>query len=145
MTDQPNIDVAEPEAPAPPEEVAQPGAQTDAQTGAQTGTPPADDPIAASPAECAPDDQNPELQRILRIRVPVIVRLARRTMPIAGVRALSVGAIIEFEKSVAEPLDLLVNNRLIGRGRCVKIGEHFGLGLTAICDQAQRVRSLGPA
>jgi flagellar motor switch protein FliN/FliY len=87
----------------------------------------------------------PELERILRLRVPVIVQLAEREMPISAVRDLSVGAIIEFEKSVDSTLDLLVNNRLIGQGRCVKVGENFGLLISHVCDAAQRIRSLGPA
>jgi len=83
------------------------------------------------------------LQRLLHIRVPVIVQLASRHMPISAVCALSVGAIIEFEKNVEEPLDLLVNDRPIGHGHCVKVGEYFGLRVTEICDRADRIRSLG--
>jgi len=86
---------------------------------------------------------DPELQRILRLRVPVIVQLATRRMPIGAVRELSAGAIVEFDKSVEDSLDLLVNNRLIGGGCCVKVGENFGLQITRICDPAERVRSLG--
>lgn len=87
----------------------------------------------------------PDLERILTLRVPVIVQLAQRRMPISVVRDLSVGAIIEFEKSVDDALDLLVNNRRIGLGRCVKVGENFGLLISHICDAAQRIRSMGPA
>ncbi len=87
----------------------------------------------------------PDVNRLLRLRVPVIVQLATRQMEIAAVRDLSVGAIIEFEKPVEEPLDLLVNNQRVGRGVCVKVGENFGLRVTEICNRADRVRSLGPA
>jgi flagellar motor switch/type III secretory pathway protein FliN len=87
--------------------------------------------------------RDPEVARILKVRVPVIVQLATRLMRIATVRDLSVGAIIEFEKSVEDPLDLMVSNRLIGQGTCVKAGEHFGLRVTQICDPVQRIRSLG--
>jgi flagellar motor switch/type III secretory pathway protein FliN len=85
----------------------------------------------------------PQLRRLLKLRVPVIVQLARRLMSISAVRDLSVGAIIEFEKSVEDQLDLLANNRLIGHGSCVKCGENFGLRVTAICSQPERIRSLG--
>lgn len=93
------------------------------------------------PAFKRPND--PQISRLMRLRVPVIVQLARRRMPIGNVRSLSVGAIIEFEKSVEDHLDLLINNHLVGRGQCVKVGENFGLRLTEICGQAQRIRSLG--
>jgi flagellar motor switch protein FliN/FliY len=84
-----------------------------------------------------------ELERILHLSVAVIVQLATGRMPISAVRDLSAGAIVEFDKSVEDPLDLLVNNRLIGHGRCVKVGENFGLQITRICEPAQRVRSMG--
>jgi flagellar motor switch protein FliN len=84
------------------------------------------------------------VRRILKIRVPVIVQLARRTMMIAAIRKLAPGSIVEFDKSVAESHDLMINNRPIGRGKCVKIGEHFGLQITEVLDRAQRIRSLGP-
>jgi len=85
-----------------------------------------------------------QLARILSVRVPVIVQLARRAMPVGAIRDFSVGAIIEFEKPVEEQLDLVISNRLIGHGICVKVGENFGLRVTQICDRVQRVRSLGP-
>lgn len=87
-----------------------------------------------------PDD--PSLQRVLRLRVPVIVQLARRMMSIEDIRKLAVGAIIEFEKSVEHELDLLVKNRQIGGGACVKVGENFGLRITKICKRAARIEAL---
>ncbi len=87
---------------------------------------------------------NRELARIFKVRVPVIVQLARRAMPVGTVRDFSVGAIIEFEKPVDDPLELLINNRFVGRGTCVKVDENFGLRITQICDRAERVRSMGP-
>jgi flagellar motor switch protein FliN/FliY len=101
------------------------------------------DETSAPDAITPPAAPDPALQRILKLRVPVIVQLATRRMPIAAVRDLSTGAIVEFDKSVDDALDLLVNNRLIGRGRCVKVGENFGLQITRICDPVERVRSMG--
>jgi flagellar motor switch/type III secretory pathway protein FliN len=86
---------------------------------------------------------DPEVARILRLRVPVIVQLAERRMKIAAIRKLSVGSIIEFQSSVHDELSLVIRNQRIGRGACVKAGESFGLRLMSICAQAQRIRSLG--
>ncbi len=109
----------------------------EANTAAQDPPPPPPPPPRPHPL---PND--PALARVLRVRVPVIVQLAQRIMPIATVRNLSVGSIIEFEKSVEHPLELLINNRPIGQGTCVKVGENFGLRITSIVDKAQRIRSL---
>ncbi len=102
---------------------------------------PASTPLRRAPR---PLPHDPELARILLLQVPVIVQLARRRMSIAQVRQLSVGAIIEFEKNVESELDLLVNDQQIGRGVCVKAGENFGLRITQVTDECQRIRSLGP-
>jgi flagellar motor switch protein FliN/FliY len=84
-----------------------------------------------------------ELQRILRLQVPVIVRLAQRRLPCSEVLRLGVGAIIEFSKSSDEPLELLINNKPIGVGVTVKVGENFGLKITQIGDVKQVIQSLG--
>lgn len=47
---------------------------------------------------------------------------------------LGVGAIIEFVKSSSEPLELMINNKVIGQGETVKVGENFGLRITRIGD-----------
>ncbi len=85
-----------------------------------------------------------ELSPILRLRVPLIVRLSERTMKLREVLELAPGAIIELSKQADEPLDLLVNNVCIGGGTAVKVGENFGLSIEWIGDQASRVRAMGP-
>ena len=84
-----------------------------------------------------------DLQRIMRLQVPVIVRLAERKLNMAEVLRLGVGAIIEFSKSSEEPLELLVNNKPIATGVTVKVGENFGLKIIQIGDVRQVIRSMG--
>ena len=84
-----------------------------------------------------------ELNRILRLQVPMIVKLAERRLTVTEVLRLGVGAIIEFSKASDEPLELLVNNKAIALGETVKVGENFGLKITQIGDVKQVIRSLG--
>ncbi len=98
-------------------------------------------PAAPPPPPIVPSD--PEIARILKIRVPVIAQLAARPMSVAEIRRFATGAIIEFEKSLEEDLDLLINNRPIGHGTCVKVGENFGLRVTEIANAQQRIESMG--
>jgi flagellar motor switch protein FliN len=86
---------------------------------------------------------SPELQRILKLEVPVIVKLAERKLNLSEVMRLGVGAIIEFTKSNDEPLQLLINNKPIGVGEAVKVGENFGLRITQVGDIKQIIQSLG--
>jgi flagellar motor switch protein FliN len=84
-----------------------------------------------------------DVRRILHLEVPVIVKLAERKLTLAEVMRLGAGAIIEFSKSSDEPLELLINNKPIGLGEAVKVGENFGLKITQIGDVKQIIRSLG--
>jgi flagellar motor switch protein FliN len=84
-----------------------------------------------------------ELQRILKLQVPVIVKLAERRLMLSEVMRLGTGAIIEFFKSSDEPLELLINNKVIGVGETVKVGENFGLRITQIGDLKQVIKSMG--
>ena len=83
-----------------------------------------------------------DLKTILKLRVPVIVQIARRRTSLENVLGLSPGSILEFEKSADDELELLVNNKAIGRGAAVKVGENFGLRITAIGTAQQRVAAL---
>lgn len=84
-----------------------------------------------------------ELRRILGLHVPVIVKLAERSLTMSEVLRLGVGAIIEFSKASDEPLELLINNKAIGLGEAVKVGENFGLRITQIGDVKAVIRSMG--
>lgn len=86
--------------------------------------------------------QATELHRILRMQVPVIVKLAERRLSVSEVMRLGVGAIIEFSKRSDEPLELLINNKAIAAGEAVKIGENFGLRVTTIGDIRDMIQSL---
>jgi len=83
-----------------------------------------------------------ELARILKMQVPMIVKLAERKLPLAEVMRLGNGAIIEFIKRSDEPLELLVNNKAVAVGETVKVGENFGLRITQIGDLKSMIQSL---
>ncbi len=84
-----------------------------------------------------------ELHRILHLKVPVIVKLAERKLSLSEVMRLGAGAIIEFAKGSEEPLELLVNNKMIGVGEAVKVGENFGLRVTQVGDVKQTIAAMG--
>lgn len=78
------------------------------------------------------------LDQIMKLDVPIIVRLAERQLPLGEVVRLVPGAIIELDKSSDGELDLLVNNRAIGSGTAVKVGENFGIRMTFLGDPKHR-------
>jgi len=71
-------------------------------------------------------------QRVNCLEVPIIVQLGEKMMLLSQVMRLGPGSIIELPKSADEKLDLLVNNKIIGQGDAVKVGENFGIEITSI-------------
>ncbi len=83
------------------------------------------------------------VRRILKLSVPLVVRLARRPMSVREILRIDPGTILEFDRTVDCELDLMINNCRIGSGIAVKVGENFGLRITRIGDVEQRICSLG--
>jgi len=84
-----------------------------------------------------------DVDRLLRIEVPVIVKLAERRIHMNEVLKLAIGSIIEFPKASDEPMELMINNRTIGLGVAVKVGENFGIRISQVGDPRTLVQALG--
>ncbi len=88
------------------------------------------------------EEVSENIKRILKLPVPIIVILAEKQITFESAINLSEGSIIEFNKSNNEPLDMLVNNHKIGKGRAIKIGENFGLRVDEIGSPQNIVETL---
>ena len=64
-------------------------------------------------------------------------------MPVNDVIRLGQGAVVELDKLAGEPMEVMVNNRLLARGEVVVINQRFGVRLTDVVDPRDRVKSLG--
>ncbi len=84
-----------------------------------------------------------ELNRILKVKIPVRVVVAQRRMTMEQILEFSSGSIIETTKSSDEYLDLSVNNKIIGKGEVVIIAERFGLQVKSILSPEETIKSLG--
>ena len=111
-------------------------------------------PVSAAPSSSAPPFANfpiaPEdaplsrgMELIMDIPLDVTVELGRVRMLIRDVLDLASGSIIELDRVAGEPVDLLVNGRLVAKGEVVVIEDNFGIRLTEIVSPADRVAGLG--
>jgi len=100
-------------------------------------------PAPPDPAQPTAAPRPPAIDRILKLEVPVRVRLANRPMLVSEIMNLGPGTILEFDRTVDQELDLMISNRQIGYGVAVKVNEHFGLRITYIGDVKERINSLG--
>ena len=100
-------------------------------------------PVAAVAGLGSTGEPAEGVDHILKIRVPVAVRLAEREMILSEILAMGPGTILEFNRPVDSELDLMVNNAQIGRGVAVKVNERFGLQINHLGNVRERIRSLG--
>jgi flagellar motor switch protein FliN/FliY len=79
---------------------------------------------------------------ILDVPLEITVELGRTNKTIKEILEISPGTIIELDKMSGEPMDILVNGKLVAKGEVVVIDENFGVRITEIIDSIERVKSL---
>jgi len=86
-------------------------------------------------------DQN-NLELLMDIPLKITVELGRTHKQIKDILELSQGSIVELDKLAGEPVDILVNNKLIAKGEVVVIDENFGVRVIDIISQWDRIQKL---
>lgn len=82
------------------------------------------------------------LDFILDIPLKITVELGRSRMAIRDILQLAQGSVVELSKFAGEPLEVLVNDKLIARGEVVVVNEKFGVRLTDIISPVERIEQL---
>jgi flagellar motor switch protein FliN len=80
-----------------------------------------------------------DLGRVIDVPVELAVEIGRTTMTIGETLSLAPGSIVSLNRLAGEPVDLLVNGKVIAQGEVVVIDEEFGLRITDIVSTAQRL------
>ena len=88
------------------------------------------------------DDVTKDLENIYDISLDVAIELGKTRMSIRKMLALTAGSIIELDKLAGEPVDILVNQKLIAKGEVVVIDESFGVRLTTLVSPEDRIKSM---
>jgi flagellar motor switch protein FliN/FliY len=95
-------------------------------------------PASAEPPRGAAAESglaSPNLEMVMRIPVTVKIVLGSATMPVASLVKLGRGAVIPLDRRVGEPVDVVVNGRVVARGEVVVVDEatsRFGISLTEV-------------
>jgi len=95
--------------------------------------------VAAQPVG---DNEPGNLDMILDVPLSVTVELGRVRIPVRQLLALTAGSVVELAKLAGEPLDVLINGRAVARGEAVMVNDKFGVRLTEIVSQSERVERL---
>jgi flagellar motor switch protein FliN/FliY len=146
--EEPAAPPAKPQASPPPrQQAAQPAAVPQASVSLPPR--PQGPPVDVKPVEFAQldggefADSTGNLDLIVDIPVRITVELGRTRKTIGEVLALGPGSVVELNKMAGEPVDVLVNGKLIARGEVVVIDESFGIRVTEVVSKAERIRSMG--
>jgi len=102
--------------------------------------PPAEQPPAPPAGESSGSEIN--LESLLDVPVTLSVEIGRSRLPIKDLVSLSQGSVIELDREVSEPLDLLVNGKLMARGEVVVVDGQFGLRLIEVVSPSERLKNL---
>ncbi|MDR4480376.1 MAG: flagellar motor switch protein FliN [Nitrospira sp.] len=83
------------------------------------------------------------IEFVLDIPLQVTVQIGSTRMLIRELLQLGQGSVIELSKLAGEPMEVLVNNKLVARGEVVVVNEKFGIRLTDVVSANQRIQQLG--
>lgn len=86
--------------------------------------------------------EGPELDVILDIPVVISMEVGNTQIPIRNLLQLNQGSVIELDRLAGEPLDVLVNGTLIAHGEVVMVNDKFGIRLTDVISQSERIQKL---
>lgn len=88
--------------------------------------------VAAGPAAEAAGGVPPNIARLMDVRLMVTIELGRTKKTVQEVLDLGEQSLIELDKSVGEPVNVMVNGRLFARGEVVTVSENFGVRITEL-------------
>ena len=87
-------------------------------------------------------EEHARLDSILDIPVTISMEVGRSKINIRNLLQLNQGSVVELDRIAGEPLDVLVNGTLIAHGEVVVVNDKFGIRLTDVISQTERIKKL---
>lgn len=87
-------------------------------------------------------EERKKLDAILDIPVTITMEVGHAKISIRNLLQLNQGSVLELERLAGEPLDVLVNGTLIAHGEVVVVNDKFGIRLTDVISQVERIKKL---
>ena len=99
------------------------------------------DPTMGQAAETAPPPANAR-DILLEIELDATLQFGSRELPLKDVLALGPGDVLELDRHVSEPVDLVVGDRIVARGEVVVVSGNFALLITEVAEPQLRLESI---
>lgn len=91
-------------------------------------------------SEAAPSSRTMDL--LLELELPVSISFGKRQLPLKDALKLTTGSIVELNRGVSEPVDILINHCLVARGEVVVVEGNYGVRIQQIASRLDRLRSI---
>ena len=88
------------------------------------------------------EDGEVNVDLIMDLPLEMVVELGRTKMLINDLLQIGQGSVIELNKQVGEPLDILVNGKLVARGEVIVVKDKFGVRITEVLSTIERIQQL---
>jgi len=85
---------------------------------------------------------NKALDLLMDIELPIVIELGRTQMSLKRILELGPGAIVEMDRLAGEPVDILINGKVVARGEVVVVDENFGVRIIALVSPEERLKLL---
>ena len=108
----------------------------------EAGNPPDHAPESGGAPETPPPKRSRTMELLLDIDLPVSISFGRTQLPMKDVLKLTTGSIVELNRGVNDPVELLVNQCLIARGEVVVVEGNYGVRIQEIASRQDRMRSI---
>jgi flagellar motor switch protein FliN len=99
------------------------------------------DPDAAFPSSASPP-LNPGIELLLDVELEASLRFGSREMPLGQILDLGPGDVVQLDRHVSDPVDLLVGDKIVARGEVVLVNGNFGLRVTEVAEPRKRLESI---
>lgn len=96
--------------------------------------------LSSQPRNLRPESKTLDL--LLDVELPISVSFGRAHLPLKEVMKLTTGSIVELNRTVSEPVDIIVNNCVIARGEVVVVEGNFGVRIQEVVSRQERLRTL---
>ena len=87
-------------------------------------------------------EDNSNLSVLMDVQLPVAIRFGETEMILEEIVKLGVGSVIELNSGIDQPVELVVNNRILARGEVVNVDGFYGVRITEITSAGERFKSL---
>ena len=111
------------------------GRETTRETGRETGR-------ESPPARTAEKDGRGRYELLLEVELEAVVRFGSRSLELRDLLELGPGDVVEMDRQVSDPVDLIVGDRIVARGEVVLVDGNFGLRVTEVAEPVCRLESI---